>query len=150
MRSLPAAFRIGRLCLLLASLQAPVAFAAPAYLQGNNITTYASAASTDGKLQLYVYCNRLGKLDTYVEVAVKPDSYLSVAQQFDKGPKEEVSYIPEMNGSIMFLAQNKRSAFIEQVKKSSKLTMTLETQTYTVPLDALNRTLKGFVCKLGG
>ena len=150
MRRLPVAFRIGRLCLLLASLQAPAAFATPAYLQGNNITTYASAASTDGKLQLYVYCNRLGKLDTYVEVAVKPDSYVIVLQQFDKEPKVETSYIPEMNGSILLLAQNKRPTFIEQLRKSRKLTMTLEAQTYTVPLAELNKTLKSFVCKLGG
>lgn len=146
----PSVVRIGRLCLLAALLQAPAAFAVPAYLQGNNITTYASAASTDGKLQLYVYCNRLGKLDTYVEVAVKPDSYLSVVQQFDKGPKEEASYIPEMNGSIMFLTQNKRPAFVEQVRKSRTLTLTLEGQEHVLPLADLNGKLKGFVCKLGG
>ena len=50
----------------------------------------------------------------------------------------------------LLLAQNKRPAFIEQLRKSRKLTMTLEAQTYTVPLVELNRTLKGFVCKLGG
>ena len=77
----PLAGRIGKLCLSLACLQGSAAFAVPAYLQGNTITTYASAASTD---------------------------------------------------------------------ECSKLTMSLEVQTHTVPLDALNKTLKGFVCKLGG
>ena len=146
----PFAVCLGKLCLLLACLPAPVAFAVPAYLQGNNITTYASAASTDGKLQLYVYCNRLGKLDTYVEVAVKPDSYVTVLHRFDKEPTVETAYIPEMNGSIIFLAQNKRPAFIEQVRKSRKLTMTLEGQEHVLPLTDLNGKLKGFVCKLGG
>jgi len=146
----PFAVCLGKLCLLLTCWHASAAFAVPAYLQGNNITTYASAGSTDGKLQLYVYCNRLGKLDTYIEVAVKPDSYVTVLHRFDKEPTVETAYTTEMNGSIIFLAQNKRPAFIEQVRKSRKLTMTLETQTYTIPLAELNKTLKGFVCKLGG
>lgn len=141
---------IGGFCLLAALLPAPAAFATPAYLQGNNIKTYAAADSTDGKVQLYVYCNRLGKLDAYFEVKVKPDSYLTVSQQFDKGPKEEASYVPEMNGSIMFLTQNKRPAFVEQVRKSRTLTMTLEGQDHVLPLADLNGKLKGFVCKLGG
>lgn len=146
----PLASRIGKLCLLAACLQGSAAFAVPAYLQGNNITTYASTASTDGKLQLYVYCNRLGKIDTYVEVAVKPDSYVTVLHRFDKEPTVETAYIPEMNGSIIFLAQNKRPAFIEQVRKSGRLTMTLEGQEHVLPLADLNGKLKGFVCKLGG
>lgn len=141
---------LGGLCLLATCLQAPAVFAVPAYLQANQIKTYAFADSKDGQMQLYVYCNRLGKLDTYFEVSVAPDSYLQVVQQFDKGPKTQESYVPEMNGGIMFLTQGKRPAFIEQVRKSKTLTMALEGQEHVIPLAGLNGKVRGFVCKLGG